>query len=54
MSEERFEQDQAEGETEDVEGHAKKVMANEEPGADDESSDDVEAHQRRAQKHTSN
>jgi hypothetical protein len=50
MSEERTEQDQREDETEDVEGHAKKVMANEEPGADDESSDDVEAHQRRAQK----
>jgi hypothetical protein len=54
MSEERFEQDQSEGETEDVEAHRKKVMANEEPGADDESSDDVEAHQRRAQQHKSN
>ena len=53
MSEESFEQEEAKDETEDVEGHRKKVMANEEPGADEESSDDVEAHARRAQ-HKSN
>ena len=52
MSEERF-ADEAKDETEDVEGHAKKVLANEEPGTDDES-DDVEAHQRRAQQHKVN
>lgn len=53
MSEERTEQEEAKDDTEDVEGHAKKVLANEEPGADD-ASDDVEAHQRRAQQHKSN
>jgi hypothetical protein len=53
MSEESFEQE-GKDETEDVEAHRKKVMANEEPGADDESTDDVEAHQRRAQQHKSN
>ncbi len=49
MSEERLEQDESQGKTEDdVEAHQKKAMANEEPTADDES-DDVEAHARRAQ-----
>jgi hypothetical protein len=47
MSEERFETEEAKDESEDVEAHRKKVMANEEPGADD-GSDDVEAHKRRA------
>jgi hypothetical protein len=49
MSEERLQQDESQGKTEDdVEAHQKKAMANEEPTADDES-DDVEAHARRAQ-----
>jgi len=48
MPEERFEQDQSEDETEDVEAHKKAVAASDEPGSDDES-DDVEAHARRAQ-----
>ena len=51
MSEERTEEVKDEGE--DVEGHKKQALANEEPSADDES-DDVEAHQRRAQQHKSN
>ena len=48
MSEERLEQDESKTEDE-VEAHKKSsMMANDEPTADDES-DDVEAHQRRAQ-----
>jgi hypothetical protein len=52
MSKEAFEQEGAKDETEDVEAHQKTVAANEEPGADEESSDDVEAHARRAQHKT--
>ncbi len=49
MSEERFEQEEAKDETEDVEAHRRKANATEEPGS--EESDDVEAHMRRAAKH---
>jgi hypothetical protein len=48
MSEERFDQEEAKDETEDVEAHQKTVMANEEPGTEEES-DDVEGHIKRAQ-----
>ena len=47
------EQKPREDEAEDVEAH-KKVMAAGDDGGDDEKSDDVEAHQRRAQQHRSN
>jgi hypothetical protein len=47
MSEERFEQEQREDETEDVEAH-KKIKVTDEPAAEeDEGGDDVEAHRRR-------
>lgn len=46
MSEERFEQEQREDETEDVEAHRRKKAMNEEPGSDDDGGDDVEAHRR--------
>jgi hypothetical protein len=48
MSEERFEQDEAKDEQEDVEAHRRVRMGTDEPSAEEES-DDVEAHQRRAQ-----
>jgi len=49
MSEERFEQDQGEDKSEDVEAHRKKqAMANEEPSSEEES-EDVEAHVKRVQ-----
>ena len=47
MSEERFDQEQGKDE-EDVEGHRKAVMANDEAGSSEDESDDVEAHARRA------
>jgi hypothetical protein len=47
MSEERFEQEQREDETEDVEAHAKKKAMTDEPASDDEGGDDVEAHARK-------
>jgi hypothetical protein len=50
MSEERFDQDESKDTTEDeTEAHKfRSKMANEEPSADEDESDDVEAHQRRA------
>jgi hypothetical protein len=48
MSEERFEQDESKETEDDVEAHRRAVMANEEPAAEDDESDDVEGHLRRA------
>lgn len=48
MAEERFEQEQAKDETEDVEAHKRKKALTDEPRTEeDEGGDDVEAHKRR-------
>jgi hypothetical protein len=48
MSEERLNQDESKETEEDVEAHRRAAMTNDEPAAEDDESDDVEGHLRRA------